>query len=121
MHPRAMRITSTSFGSDAIEIATLWSRFEVEGTRVEGTAVRVHLSPLLDQSPEVDAPDTSAESRELAKEVRARARAVRLTASEFEAITEGPIHDPSRLEPLLEALVALARSFQRTRSAGPYR
>jgi len=121
VHPGAMRITSTGFGPEAIEIETLWSRFAVEGTRVEGTAVRVHLSPPLDHSPEVDAPDTSAESRELAEVVRARARAVRLTASELEAITEGPIHDPSQLEPLLEGLVALARSFQRTRSAGPYR
>jgi hypothetical protein len=119
LHPGAMRITTTSFGPDAIEIETLWSRDGVEGTRVEGTAVRVHLSPSLDDSPEVDGPETSAESRELAEEVRSRARAVRLTASEFEAITEGPIHDPSRLEPLLERLVALARSFRR--AAGPYR
>jgi hypothetical protein len=112
----SMRITSTSFGPDAVEIETLWS-----GPGIEGTAVRVRLSPALDGELDLDAPATSAESRQLARAITERARSVRLGPDALEALLDGRLDDPSTVEPLLVNLAELARSVRGMPQAGPFR
>jgi hypothetical protein len=113
----SMKITSTSFGPEAVEIETLWS----EPGRVEGTAVRVRLSPPLEAELDLASPATSAESRQLAKSISEGARSVSFGPSALEALLDGPLADPSSAEPLLVSLTDLARSIRGVSRAGPFR
>lgn len=117
LHVGSMRITSTSFGPEPIEIETLWS----EPGRVEGTAVRVTLSPPLDGPLAVDSPSVSAETRQLASLVASSARSVRLGPTALEALLDGPLEDPAKVEPVLVNLAALARSVRGIPAGGPFR
>jgi hypothetical protein len=113
----SMKITSTSFGPEPVEIETLWS----EPGRVEGTAVRVRLSPPLEDELDLGSPTTSAESRKLAKAIAEGAQSVRLGPSALEALLAGPLADPVSAEPLLVDLTDLARSIRGVSRAGPFR
>lgn len=113
----SMRITSTSFGPEAVDIETLWSGPH----RIEGTAVRLRLSPPIEGELDLDSPGTSAESRQLVKAITERARNVRLGPDALEALLDGPLDDPSTVEPLLVTLADLARSIRGVPQTGPFR
>jgi len=113
----AMKITSTGFGPEAVELETLWSG---DG-RIEGTALRVRLSPPLEEELRLDSPATSAESRQLAKAIAGAATSVRLGPSALEALLSGPLADPATVEPLLVNLSDLARSIRGVSRTGPFR
>jgi hypothetical protein len=113
----SMKITSTSFGPEAVEIETLWSG----PGQIAGTTVRVRLSPPLEQELDLGSPATSAESRKLANAIKAGAVSVRFGPSALEALLDGPLADPSTVEPLLVTLTDLARSIRGVSRTGPFR
>jgi len=113
----SMKITSTSFGPEPVEIETLWAG----PGQVVGTTVRVLLSPPLEEELDLGSPATSAESRKLATAIKVGASRVRLGPSALEALLDGPLADPSTIEPLLGNLNDLARSIRGVSRAGPFR
>jgi hypothetical protein len=113
----AMRICDVRLGTEVGEIATLW-----QGTHeVEGTAVRVPMSPPLDAPLDLDSPALSQEARDLARVITAEARSVRLGPDALEALVAGPLDDPASVLPLLEKLAMLARAVRGALATGPYR
>ncbi|HEX8795281.1 MAG TPA: hypothetical protein VF765_30240 [Polyangiaceae bacterium] len=117
LHYGSMRIASTSFGPEAVEVETLWKGPD----SVEGTAVRVRLSPPLEAEMDLESPSTSAEARQLAKTIAQSSRSVRLGPSALEALVDGPLEDPATVEPVLQNLSALARSIRGVPQPGPFR
>jgi Arrestin (or S-antigen), N-terminal domain len=113
----AMKITSTSFGPEAVEIETLWAG----PGQIAGTTVRVLLSPPLEEELDLDSPATSAESRKLALAIKEGVLSVRLGPSALEALLSGALADPSTIEPLLANLTNLARSIRGVSAASPFR
>jgi hypothetical protein len=113
----AMRIRDLRLGTEAGEIATLWSRTG----GVEGTALRVPLSPPLEAALDPDAPGASPEARSLVAELHEESRALRLGPDTLEALVAGPLDDPGTVEPLLDKLARLSRAARGAPPAGPYR
>jgi hypothetical protein len=113
----AMLIRDVRLGTEVGEIATLWSRTG----EVEGTAVRVAMSPPLDAPLDLASPALSQEARDLASAITAEARGVRLGPDALEALVAGPLDDPASVEPLLEKLAMLARAVRGAPPTGPYR
>lgn len=113
----AMRVRDAALGGDAIEVATLWTR----DAGIEGTAVRVRLSPPLERAIDVASPELSPEARELANAIAADAKRTRLGPDALEALVAGPLEDPAVVEPLLEKLSRLARAARGVPATGPFR
>ena len=113
----SMRIRDVRLGTEVAEIATLWQG----ALEVEGTAVRVPMSPPLDAPLDLDSPALSQEARDLARVITAEARSVRLGPDALEALVAGPLEDPASVEPLLEKLAMLARAVRGALATGPYR
>jgi len=112
-----MAIRAAALGAETVEVETLWSR---KG-EVEGTAVRVLLSPPLERPLDLESPETSREACELATAVAAEARGTHFGPDSLEALTGGPLQDPAVIEPVLEKLSRLARAIRGIASAGPFR
>jgi hypothetical protein len=113
----AMRIRDVRLGTEVGEIVTLWRG----AGEIEGTAVRVAMSPPLDAPLDLDSPALSQEARDLARAITADARGVRLGPDALEALVAGPLEDLASVEPLLERLAMLARAVRGAPAAGPYR
>jgi hypothetical protein len=113
----AMRVRDVRLGTEVGEIATLWRG----AGEIEGTAVRVPLSPPLDAPLDLASPSVSREARDLASAITAEARGVRLGPEVLEALVAGPLEDPASVEALLEKLAMLARAVRGAPAAGPYR
>ena len=113
----AMGIREARLGTESIEIVTEWSR----RGEIEGTVVRVLLSPPLDHALDLTSPELSREARDLAAAIATDVRKVRFGPDALEALVEGPLEDPTSVEPLLEKLARLARSARGAPAAGPFR
>jgi hypothetical protein len=111
-----MRVTAIPLGSELAEIATLWSR---RGD-IEGTRLRVPLSPPLD-APLGSSSSSTPRARAIAEEITLKARDTRFGPEALEALVYGPVEDPASVMPLVEALAELARALRRGADRGPYR
>ncbi len=109
-----MCIRELRLGTEVGEIATLWRGAD----EIEGTAVRVTLSPPLEAALDLTSPSLSQEARDLAAALTAEARGVRLGPDALEALVAGPLDDPATVEPLLEKLAMLARAVRGRRRRG---
>jgi hypothetical protein len=112
----AMRVSGIPLGSEAGEVATLWSR----RGEIEGTRLRVPLSPPLD-APFDATSATSQRAREIAAVITRGARDTRFGPEALEALVDGPLEDPAAVMPLVEGLGELARALRAGADAGPYR
>jgi hypothetical protein len=112
----AMRIREGRVATETVELETLWTR----RGEVEGTALRVALSPPLDTF-EPSSPALSAQARELATAIVGEAKGTRFGPEALEALVPGPLEDPETVAPLLQRLVQLARAARGAPDGGPYR
>lgn len=123
VHLGEPRIEDAHVSGEPVEITTVWDDDELVATEL-AVQRRAHLAEDEDDAPAVD---TDAAAR-----LPAHARAVLDPALERGATLEadttrlrlrlpGPLPDPARVEPLLEALAAWAKALRLDAARGPYR